>query len=888
MKYSTIGILAHVDAGKTTLSECLMYNLGKLNNLGRVDKGNAFLDTDPLEKERGITIFSKQAILDFENFRATLLDTPGHVDFSAETERTLSVLDAAILVVSGPDKIQSHTRTLWQLLCTYEIPTFIFVNKMDQDGTDKDAVMSDLNKKLSGNFVDFSAYGKAFCTGDLDDFFETIATCDEDVLNSYLEEGEISKETICDLFEDRKVFPVVFGSALKNEGVDGLITIINDINVIFDDSKTDLNSVTKADSKVDNENDLKNASFGARVFKITRDNKEERLTHIKITSGAISVRDLVGDEKVTGIRIYDGVKFENVQTAEVGQIVALTGLNGTTPGQGLGTEVGEISSLLTPVLSYTLLLPDDINKSDAIEKLLKLSEEQPDLSIEHDSETHSVSISLMGEVQTEILKRRIKERFSYDVEFGAKRIIYKETILDTVEGVGHFEPLRHYAEVHLLMEPLEEGSGLVFEADCSEDVLDRNWQRLVLTHLKERVHRGVLTCSPITDMKITLVTGRAHIKHTEGGDFRQATYRAVRNGLMQASSKLLEPYYDFVLELPVEYVGRAMTDLEMMHAKDFAPEINGDFAIMRGNGPVSTLAGYGSDVTSYTGGLGKLSFSVRGYSDCHNPEEVIDNIGYDPERDLRNSADSVFCSHGSGVIVPWNEVKQHMHMPSVLTPTKELTDEQIRMRAKAKVSESVSDFISPEEVDAIIHSAVSANKNKAFVPHKGINHRSRQGIKRVDGDTEYKPPKPKEVLPEYLLVDGYNVIYAWDELKELAKDNLDGARGALQDILCDYQAMVGVEVIAVFDAYKLANHPEEFLDYHNIHVVFTRTAQTADYYIERFTNENRKKYRIRVATSDAVEQVIVRGENATVVSSRDFQREVYLTRHEFKETHKIQ
>ena len=857
MNYLTIGILAHVDAGKTTLSESLMLNTGKLKNAGRVDKGDAFLDTDPLEKERGITIFSKQAILNLGDIEATLLDTPGHVDFSAETERTLSVLDAAILVISGPDKLQSHTRTLWRLLSTYNIPVFIFVNKMDQDGAIKSDIMSALSEGLSSECIDFSNPSD-------DDTCEQIATCDEDLLNSYLDTGIISPDDIRKLFAKRKLFPVYFGSALKNEGVKEFIDSISKILTPYEGVDT----------------------LSARVFKITRDSKEERLTYMKLTGGSLSVRDTLDDEKITGIRIYDGIKYTNIQTALPGQIIAVTGLTNTYPGQGLGVEKGEVKALLTPVLSYSLILPKDINQSEAIQNLMKLSEEQPDLSIEYDNETHFAGISLMGEVQTEILKRRIYERFGFNVEFGEKRIIYKETITNTVEGVGHFEPLRHYAEVHLLMEPLAEGEGLIFAADCSEDILDRNWQRLVLTHLKERIHRGVLTCSPITDMKITLVTGKAHLKHTEGGDFRQATYRAVRNGLMQAECKLLEPYYDFILEVPSEYVGRAMTDLELRHAKDFIPDIAGDTAILKGNAPVSTLTGYGAEVTAYTGGLGKLSFSVRGYGECHNESEVIERIGYDPERDIRNSGDSVFCSHGSGTVIPWNEVKQYMHMPSILTPTKELTDEQIRNRAKAKVSENVSTFISPEEVDHIIRNASSANKKETFIPHKGIN-RKVHSVKPDAQDTKYRTPNPKDIKPEYLLIDGYNVIYAWDELKDLARTNIDGARGALLDTLCDYQAMKGIEIIAVFDAYKLSNHAEEYTDYNNIHVVFTKTAQTADHYIERFTKENRTKYRIRVVTSDGLEQVIVRGENTTVTSSREFEDEVAITQADFRKKHGV-
>ena len=903
MKYITVGILAHVDAGKTTLSECLLYNTGKLNSLGRVDKGNAFLDTDPLEKERGITIFSKQALLQFGDKTVTLLDTPGHVDFSAETERTLSVLDAAILVISGPDKIQSHTRTLWQLLKTYNIPVFIFVNKMDQDGAYKQEILTELARGLSKECVDFTEFSEMIMNKhsekanntelqnsdilnadtELSDslsegFLEQIASCEETLIEKYLESFSISLIEVRNIIKNRKCFPVFFGSALKDEGVAAFINSLNTLYTPYGESADYDTSSAKSDDEVAEE-------FAGKVFKITRDEKEERISHVKVLQGSVSVREVVREEKVSGIRIYDGQKYSTVQKAYKGQIVALTGLNETKPGCGIGANDEENISLLTPVLSYTLLLPDGINKTEAINKLNNLAEEQPDLSIDYDPDSHIISISLMGEVQTEVLKRRISERFGFDVDFSEKHIIYRETITNTVEGVGHFEPLRHYAEVHLLMEPLPEGSGLVFAADCSEDVLDRNWQRLVLTHLKERTHRGVLTGSAITDMKITLVTGRAHLKHTEGGDFRQATYRAVRNGLMQAECKLLEPYYTFILEIPRDYVGRAMSDLEMRKAKDFTPEINGDFAILRGNAPVSTLTGYASDVISYTAGLGKLTLNVSGYSECYNAEEVIEKRGYDPERDTRNSADSVFCSHGSGVIVPWDEVKLHMHMPSYLTPTKELTDEQIRMRAKSKVSTEVSEFISTEEVDQIIKNASNANKKQGFIPHKGINRKVVTARpEAVEG--EYRQPK-KEIKPEYLLIDGYNVIFAWDELKNVARDNLDSARGQLLDILCDYQAMRGINLIAVFDAYRLKNHPEEYCTYNNINVVYTKTAQTADHYIERFTKENRNKYRIRVVTSDYVEQVIVRGENTYVASSLEFKNEVNALTKEFRLQHGV-
>lgn len=874
MGYTTIGILAHVDAGKTTLSEALMYNLGKLKSLGRVDKGDTFLDTDHLEKERGITIFSKQALLDFGEIKATLLDTPGHVDFSSEAERTLSVLDCAVLVVSGSSGIQSHTRTIWKLLRLYNIPTFIFVNKMDMITADKDKIFSDLSRELSSSCIDFTSFSETISIDDT--LSEDIATLDESLMEQFLSGEAVSIDDVKNMVYSCSLFPVFFGSALKNEGIEAFI---NSLRALFFDF-----------TEIPNNNVLLD-DFSGRVFKITRDAKEERLTHIKLTGGTLSVREMLGNEKVTGIRIYDGAKFETIDTIYPGQVAVLTGLKETYEGQGLGDNVSDTSLFLTPVISYEVKIENAINEQDAISKLMKLSEEQPDLSIDYDQESKSLSISLMGEIQTEIIKTRVKERFGFDITFSDKRIIYKETIDNVVEGVGHFEPLRHYAEVHLLMEPLDEGSGLVFETNVSEDLLDKNWQRLIMTHLKERNHRGVLTGSVITDMKITLVNGRAHIKHTEGGDFRQATYRAVRNGLMQATSHLLEPYYSFVLSIPSECVGRAMTDLEMLYAKNFTPEINGDYAFLSGTAPVSTLSSYGSEVSSYTKGLGSLTLSVKGYGKCHNEEEVIEARGYDPERDIRNSADSVFCSHGSGIIVPWNEVKAHMHLPSFLNPTKELTDEQIRQRAKiaAPVSSDVSEFISVEEVDSILRNAGSNNKKPNFIPHKGINHKPTVNNKSAEevAKSIAKINRPKEILPEYLLVDGYNVIYAGAELSKLANDNIDAARTALLDILSDYQSMKGVNVIAVFDAYRLMNHPEEFVTFNNINVVYTRTAQTADYYIMRFTKENRKKYRIRVATSDYVEQVIVRGENTTVVSSSEFLKEYEDLRHDFVELHKI-
>ena len=863
MKYLSIGIVAHVDAGKTTLSESIMYRAGKLKNTGRVDKGDAFLDTDNMEKERGITIFSKQALFHLGDMEITILDTPGHVDFSAEAERVFSVLDAAVLVISRADGVQSHTRTLWKLLSAYKIPTLIFVNKMDQPGDEIPAIIEKLKKELSPGVTDFSDFGEGGY-----EFWENIASLDEELIEKFLLEERLEESDIFGLFKDRKMFPVFFGAALKNEGVEEFIHAMEGLFSGFESSSED-------------------APFSARVFKISRDEKEERLTHLKVLSGSVKVKDLVGEEKVNGIRLYDGAKFENLKEAKAGQVVELTGLSKTFAGQGIGTCEAD-GAVLLPVLSYRLILPEGIDTSKAVAELMKLSEEQPDLFLEYDGDSKTIDIRLMGQVQTEILARRIKERFGYEVSFGEKRILYKETISNLVEGIGHFEPLRHYAEVHLILQPAAPGEGMVFDCDCSEDILDRNWQRLILTHLRERSHRGVLIGAPITDVHITVASGRAHVKHTEGGDFRQATYRAVRQGLMQAESHLLEPYYDFVLEVPTDFVGRAMTDLERLCAKDFLPETLGEVTRLSGTAPVSKMADYGREVASYTRGLGHLSLTVSGYGPCHNEEEVLAASSYSPENDIRNTPDSVFCSHGSGVVVPWNEVKAMAHVPSVLEPVKELTDEQIRNRAKTRTQEMKTGFLSVEEVDNIID-GISANKKPDFIPHKGINRlpaRHKERSESVAQKTTSKKPSP--VLPKCLLVDGYNFLFASDELSALARTNLDSARDALLDMLCDYQGMTGIEVIAVFDAYSLYNHPEEYIDHNNIHVVFTKTAQTADYYIERFTKEKSSHFQIRVITSDSVERVIVSSEaNTHVTSSQEFWREFENFRRQFHEQHGV-
>lgn len=852
MKYFTYGLVAHVDAGKTTLSEGLLLSAGAIASAGRVDHGDAFLDTDSMEKSRGITIFSKQAVFEKEGVQYTLLDTPGHADFSAEMERALSVLDAAVLIVSGSEGVQAHTRTLWRLLEAYEVPTFIFVNKMDMDGADKDKVLAELQSELGNSCQDYSDE-------------EAIASADETLIEEYLEQGGLSPDSLATAFFERKVFPVWFGSALKQEGVQGFLN--------------DIANFAKYYVREDSEN-----SFGAFVYKITHDSKGEKEACIKVTSGTLKVRDVIGDEKVTSIRLYNGAKCENLQEASAGQVVSVTGISSALPGAGLGEFTGESKPLLTPVMSYRMVLPREVDVAVALPKLYKIAQEDPDLSLEYDEEKKEISVKLMGEIQTEILKQRILDRFGYEISFSESRIVYRETIASPCYGVGHFEPLRHYAEAHIIMEPLPRGSGLEFDADCSEDILDKNWQRLILTHLKERWHRGVLTGSPITDIKFTVVSGRAHTKHTEGGDFRQATYRAVRQGLMEAESILLEPYYRFELTVPSDCVGRAMTDLERMFAKDFSPEIVGDgtFTRLKGLAPVSTIGSYGSDVIAYTKGLGSLSLALSGYEVCHNAEEVIEARNYDPVSDLRNTPDSVFCSHGAGVVVPWNEVKANMHMPSVLSPTKELTDEMIRKQAMDRAmaardraqSLSESGFISQDEIKSILGAAGGNNKDKTFVAHKGIN---RQNIKRESGgetSAEPKKLKPVQIKPSYLLVDGYNIIFAWEDLRELARDNLDSARGALEDIMSNYQAIKGCEVIIVYDAYKLKNHAEEYLDVNNIHIVFTKTAETADRYIEKFGLSHGKEYNLTVATSDGAEQIIVRGDNGRILSARDLKAEV--------------
>lgn len=834
MKNLVIGILANVDAGKTTLSEALLYRAGSIRKMGRVDNKDAFLDHNALERERGITIFSKQARMEFEDAKITLLDTPGHVDFSAEMERTLCVLDYAILVVSGADGVQGHTATLWSLLKKYRIPTFLFINKMDQKGTDKELLLQELNERLSEGCVDFSGeQGKAFQ--------EEIALCGEAALEQFLETGEVEPEEISRLIQERKLFPCYFGSALKMLGVEEFLRGFLDY----------------AQSPSYPE------EFGARVFKIARDGQGTRLSYMKITGGSLRVKALLsGEEKVNQIRIYSGEKYEAVSEAAAGSICAVVGLTKTKAGEGLGFEPEAFAPVLEPVLTYQIILPEGCDAAVMLPKLYELQEEEPTLHIAWKEEQQEIQAELMGRVQVEILKRLVLERFGVEVSFGEGKIVYKETIRDKVEGVGHFEPLRHYAEVHLLLEPLKPGSGLVFESLCSEDMLDKNWQRLILTHLAEREHKGVLTGAAITDMKITLAAGRAHLKHTEGGDFRQATYRAVRQGLMEADSVLLEPYYEFRLEVPERLLGRAMSDLERMGA-DFsqaAPE--GDLAVLEGKAPAAEMMNYQQEVMAYAKGLGRLFLSFRGYEPCRNAEEIIAQKGYEPERDLDNPASSIFCAHGAGFLVEWSQVKDYMHLEGVL---KEKKQEASMAEAAAWKEKEIS--LGTEEIDAILERTFYANKGDkaAWKKRKGAKKSQPPSVRK------YQPVEKKE---EYLLVDGYNIIFAWEELKELAKAELGAARGRLLDILSDYQGIRGCHLMAVFDAYRVEGHATEVFRYHNIFVVYTKEAETADQYIEKFAHENAKKYQITVATSDGLEQVIIRGQGCGLVSASELLEEI--------------
>lgn len=856
MENIVMGILAHVDAGKTTLSEGMLYLSGTVRKLGRVDHKDAFLDTYSLERDRGITIFSKQAVFSLGNRRINLLDTPGHVDFSAEMERTLQVLDYAVLVISGADGVQGHTETLWKLLKLYEIPTFIFINKMDQPGTDRESLLTELKERLDEGCI---VFGK----GKNVESLEEIAMTDEAVLDYFMEHETVRNEDICRLIRERKIFPCYFGSALKLDGVQELLAGFEEYMKPFDGKK----------------------EFGARVFKISRDDKGERLTFLKVTGGKLVVKMPINkEEKINQIRIYSGAKYEAVNEVEAGGVCAVTGLSSSYIGQGLGVEKGTAAPFLEPVLTYQMILPEGADTTKVLRELKQLEEEEPLLNIVWNPALEEIHVQLMGEVQTEILKTMIAERFHLDVEFGTGKIVYKETIKSPVVGVGHYEPLRHYAEVHLKMEPLEAGSGLVFDTDCSEDVLDRNWQRLILTHLQEREHPGVLTGAPITDMKITIVAGRVHLKHTEGGDFRQATYRAVRQGLKSAESVLLEPWYSFVLEVPSEQVGRAMSDIGQMNGSFEGPEAENKQGMVRltGTAPASEMRDYQREVWAYTKGRGRITLTLKGYEPCHNAEEVIEEIGYDSERDVDNPTGSVFCAHGAGFLVKWDEVPEYMHIKEDFLAEKPgiEQDEMMAVQMGNHCNYSGGYSSSYDDDPELLTIMEREFGSKQEERDRYSSYRKQTVSTPVRHTTVIKENEPKK---EYLLVDGYNIIFAWEELNELAKASIDAARNKLMDILSNYQGFSGCTLILVFDAYKVKGNQGEVQKYHNIYVVYTKEAETADQYIEKTTHEIGRKYKVTVATSDALEQVIVMGQGAYRISARDFYEEVERTEKQIRE-----
>ncbi len=937
-KKLVIGILAHVDAGKTTLAENILYKSGSIRKAGRVDHRDTFLDTDEQERARGITIFSKQAEFSWEGMDVTLLDTPGHVDFSAEMERTLQVLDYALLVISGADGVQGHVLTLWNLLARYRIPVFLFVNKMDQPWADKERLMREIQERLSSQCVDFTAGtscgGKdieisgraaecpAGTDADYENFLENLAVCDERLLESYLERGTIDNEEIAALIANRKVFPCYFGSALKGDGVEALLDGVEKFSLVREYPD----------------------GFGARVYKIGRDSAGARLTYLKVTGGSLQVKQSVkgeaGDweEKIDQIRIYSGTKYTLEKEAPAGTVCAVTGLSRTFSGEGLGAEEGSVVPLLAPVMTYRVVLPPGSDVHVAYKRLLQLEEEEPQLHIVWKEQTGEIHLQLMGEVQIEILKRLIEERFGMPVSFDEGSILYKETIRTTVEGVGHYEPLRHYAEVHLLMEPLEAGSGLIFDTECSEDELSGNWQRLILTHLEEKEHAGVLTGAPITDMKITLVSGRAHLKHTEGGDFRQATYRAVRHGLHRAESVLMEPVYEFRLELPSAMIGRAMTDIQAMSGRFDAPLTDGEVSVLTGTAPAAGMQGYQTELTAYSGGRGRLTCTLKGYEPCHNAEEVIAHIGYEAERDLDNPASSVFCAHGAGFLVEWQDVERYMHLESVFHKKRAAGLEETKgaggvkspahsgngYREEAARQSGAEEgtgrgtggyaaYLAGEKELAEIFYRTYGNRNAAKGnagrkdgPYNGVKTisakqsggKAEEGRTLQAGGTSEKSKESKSGrMPEqnkasgiggnpeqeYLLVDGYNIIFAWEELSELAKVSLDGARGKLMDILSNYQGYRKMTLILVFDAYKVKGNPGSVFTYHNIHVVYTKEAETADQYIEKVTHEIGRKHRVFVATSDGLEQLIIMGQGAGRLSAQDLREDIMSTNQELRE-----
>ena len=839
-KQIVLGILAHVDSGKTTLSEAMLYRAGVTRRLGRVDHKDAFLDTDALEKARGITIFSKQALLTAGDTDITLLDTPGHVDFSTETERTLQVLDYAVLVVSGTDGVQSHTETLWRLLRRYHVPTFVFVNKMDLPGMERQELLAQLNRRLGEGFVDFGA--------EQADRDEALALCDENLMDRMLDAGQLQDADLIPAIARRHVFPCWFGAALKLEGVDALLD--------------GLDRYTRPAPALE--------AFGAKVFKVSQDEQGARLTWLRVTGGELKVKaQLTGEadgepwaEKANQLRLYSGAKYTLTEAIGPGQVCAVTGLTKARPGEGLGAERDSDLPVLEPVLSYQVLLPEGADVHAALGKLHRLEEEEPQLHVVWNETLGEIHVQLMGEIQLEVLRSLLAERFGLEVEFGPGGILYKETITEPMEGVGHYEPLRHYAEVHLKLEPLPRGSGMQFAADCREEVLDKNWQRLVLTHLEEKQHLGVLTGSPLTDVKITLIAGRAHLKHTEGGDFRQATYRAVRQGLMLAKSQLLEPWYAFRLEVPAENIGRAMSDIQRMEGTFDPPESGEETAVLTGFAPVSTMRSYPMEVVSYTRGRGHLSLTLDGYRPCHNAQEVIAAIGYEPEHDLDNPADSVFCAHGAGFVVPWDQVCSHMHVDSgwgkSSRPEQEAAVPQRRAMAYRATLEEDAELL---KIFERTYGPIKRDPLAAFRP---VQKRERPDF----------AAEQWEIAPEYLLVDGYNIIFAWDELNALSKESLDAARHKLMDILCNYRGFQKCVLILVFDAYRVPGSPGSIEQYHNIHVVYTKEAETADMFIERVTHEIGRNRRVRVATSDGMEQIIILGHGALRVSARMFHEEV--------------
>ena len=826
-----LGILAHVDAGKTTLSEAMLYLSGKLKKLGRVDHRDSFLDNNSLERARGITIFSKQAVMPLGEMTVTLLDTPGHVDFSAEAERSLQVLDYAVLVISGTDGVQAHTETLWKLLERYNVPVLIFVTKMDLPGCDRQEIMDGLRTRLSERCVDFSAEGDAL--------FESAAMCSEEAMDEYIETGSIGAERLRDMLRRREIFPCCFGSGLRTEGV---AEFLNTLELY----------ARPGDYSED---------FSARVYKIARDAQGNRMTFMKVTGGALRVRILMKyadrdgnafEEKISQLRIYSGAKYDTAETVLPGQICAALGLTGTYPGQGLGAAGDFAEPLLEPVMSYRVILPPQSDPAVLLPKLMQLDQEDPQLHIVWNERTREISVQLMGRVQAEIFRSLVKERFDTDITLDTGRIMYRETIKDTVEGVGHFEPLRHYAEVHLLLEPLPRGSGIELSSSCPEDELDRSWQRLILTHLAEKQHIGVLTGSPVTDIRFTLAAGRAHIKHTEGGDFRQATYRAVRQGLMQAESVLLEPWYSFVLEVPAEQIGRAISDVRAMNGEIDSPEDAGGMMRLEGAAPVAGMNEYMQELLAYTHGRGRLSLTPGGYRACRDQQKIVDAIGYEPERDTDNPADSVFCSHGAGVNIPWDQVKDYMHLESCLKPPVEET-------APAAAPRYRSLSIDDRELEAIME--------REFGKIKRPQYSARQ-VNAAASEPVF------EKKPEFIIVDGYNLIFAWDELKKLAADRLDLARGRLMDMLSNYCGFTKAKLVLVFDGFRTPGNPGSREDYHNINVAFTKDGETGDAYIERLADEIGKNYSVRVVTSDNLIRLSALRSGVLRCSSGEFKNEV--------------